>query len=69
MTSNPPNIAIRPATATDLDGVGRVQLASWRTMWAGIAPPSYLDQFSDTVAEVSYDWADLSVLAARTAGA
>ncbi len=57
MTSNPPSIAIRLATAADLDGVGRVQLASWRTMWVGIAPPDYLDQFSD--AERAEGWHDL----------
>lgn len=57
MTSTSPDIAIRAATAADLDGVGRVQLASWRTMWVGIAPPGYLDQFSD--AERAAGWHDL----------
>ncbi len=57
MTDTATDITILPATSADLDGVGRVQLASWRTMWVGIAPPDYLDAFSD--AERGAAWHEL----------
>jgi GNAT superfamily N-acetyltransferase len=47
---------VRPARAGDADDLARVQVASWRSAFAGIVPPSLLDEL--TGLEASALWRD-----------
>jgi hypothetical protein len=41
-------IRIRPAREADLDDLARVNIAAWRTAYAGLVPQSYLDAMDPT---------------------
>jgi GNAT superfamily N-acetyltransferase len=47
-------LAIRRATAADADGIGRVQVETWRSSYRGIVPQSYLDALD--VREMAVKW-------------
>jgi ribosomal protein S18 acetylase RimI-like enzyme len=47
---------IRPAIIDDSPGISRVQVDSYRTAYAGIFPPAYLDHF--TYQEQVQDWSN-----------
>jgi hypothetical protein len=49
-------IQIRRATINDSAGIARVQVDSYRTAYAGIFSPAYLEHF--TVEEQMQDWYD-----------
>lgn len=53
----PVTVTIRDARAGDSAALARIQLASWRSAYAGILPQDYLDHFTD--AEQEEDWRDL----------
>ncbi|WP_374443884.1 N-acetyltransferase family protein [Stella sp.] len=40
-------VAIRPAEGDDAAAIARVQVATWRTAYAGIFPDAYLDHLND----------------------
>lgn len=40
-------LAIRPADGDDAAAIARVQVATWRTAYAGIFPDAYLDSLND----------------------
>jgi ribosomal protein S18 acetylase RimI-like enzyme len=51
------NVKIRQATADDSKGLARVQVDSYRSVYAGILPQAYLSHFS--YEEQEQDWVDL----------
>lgn len=40
------NIAIRPATPADLEGIARVHVQAWHESYAGLVPPQAFEQHS-----------------------
>jgi GNAT superfamily N-acetyltransferase len=39
------DLGVRPASATDVDEISRIQLETWRTAYAEVLPPAVLDGF------------------------